>query len=147
MGNYKSRHKGTQHIIQTTDLTVNNSETLVDTELEISLRANKQYYGMLQMFVLSTAVADHKIQFVLPSGATGLKSIGTLSATTPSTTNAIATVLGLSGNAVNEVYTFTFTLLTSSTVGTIKIQYAQNTAEVSNSKVLKGSYLQIWEQQ
>lgn len=134
-------------VVKKADETVNNSITFQDDdELFFKVKANKTY-GFLMFFLLnSSAVADLKYKFTLPTGATG-KRIGTvLRADVVVDTRDLTTENTLSGNGVDDINTTIGRIIVGGTAGTAQFQWAQNTLEVSDTKVLQGSTLVVWEE-
>lgn len=134
------------------DQTVNNSATLVnDTALTVAVAANTTYAIEGFLAYDTSATADIKVAFTAPAGATLLWSplglAGSSSGTSGSidqrtlTTNNLA--LGGAGAGTNAVANPRGTLVTSSTAGSLTLQWAQNAAEVSDTKVKTGSWLKL----
>ena len=123
---------------------VNNSTTLVDDpDLFIDLKANKRYAGMILGIAFSSTAADMKITFKVISGTVyafyhfnmengNVAAFGT--AATKQTSNA------------NETLLIPFWVRTGSGGGTLQFQFAQAVAEVSNTQLLQGSMLIIFEE-
>ncbi len=141
-GNYKSGYDSV--IRQKADLTVNNSTTLVNTDLLTQkLKFQHSYRIMIHATQNSSTVADNNFKFLVTDlVATHLKWEVTISAlTTPSNniTNAIETA-GSGGDGLVYIECIVINVTTG---GTLQLQYAQKNAEVSNSKFKKGSVMVI----
>lgn len=125
------------------DFTVNNTATCVDSGLGASLTIGKSYFLEI-VCIVNSGSADGKIKFSASVDWVGTQLIGittnaggsgVVSALTPG--NEIA-VFG--GGAVYNVFHMCgiFTIVTS---GTLKIQFAQNTATVADSTLKAGSFI------
>lgn len=125
-----------------TDQTVNNSATMQnDNALVVSVTANAVYRVEMRLRVASGATPDFKYQFTLPAGATGLYSAVT-SATGPLVFFVFDDNMSLPQSTEASASTLAFGLLTvGATAGNVQLQWAQNTATVSDTTVLNGSYL------
>lgn len=139
----------TQIIWKTADETVNNSATLQDDDhLTVSLLASSTYWFQFELFYSTAAAADfqfvpaytgtttnnfHLTTFSVPAGTTSTReevhtSFAGYSATATTGTHGYVKVEGI---------------YQTNATGTLKMQWAQNTADVSDTKVLKGSRLLI----
>lgn len=133
------------------DETVNNSSTPQnDDELLIPLDANSTYIFDGIISYNSSTTADLQLDFTVPSGAVGRRVLNFI---TSSSTNCLstsqqfygglittsATAIGGTGGGCDIVIRGTVT--TSSTSGNFQVLWAQNVAEVSDTKVLLGSFL------
>lgn len=131
---------------------VNNSTALVDSGLSVSVAANKTYKLTGFIIVDSGTTPDLKYGFSGPAGATltwitnGIIT-GTASAQTidrsMKTIGSAPVAIGV-GAGAGVVSAMPFgTLITSATAGTFKLQFAQNTADVSDTKILAGSWIEL----
>lgn len=129
---------------KTADQTVINSTTFVsDTELFLSVAANAVYILDGVIVYQSGTTPDWKMRWTYP---TGLTMTYTMLA---QVTTFTAFVFSETGIPVNDGTGGTFactlqgTVTTSSTAGTLQLQWAQNTANASNTLVRVGSYLSL----
>jgi len=148
MGNYRtgtSNYRGgikSYFSKQASDLTVNNSEVYVDTDLVTpTLTIGKSYFIEGWFNTNSSTVADSKLKNVVTTVVADL-SVWIITSTSmgfPSV--ALATEdTSMAGTGADKLYHYSALLLDVTTAGTFKVQWAQNTAEVSDTKFLKGSY-------
>jgi hypothetical protein len=133
-------------IRKSADESVNNSVAMQDdNELKWPLSANLTYTFLLFIAYDSSTVADIKIQFTLPAGATmawhgtGLdtalayKNVANIGAAT-------ASAYGGAGAGLGRLITVSGSVIMAATAGNLTLQWAQNTAEASNTSVRAGSY-------
>jgi len=130
-------------IIKSADQTVNNSATLVnDSQLLFTINTSKRYYFMLSLGQNSNGTADLKIGWSVPTDSTMLWSIAAGNSEAKSETDTAM----LSGGSANLCERIVHGFITTSTTGgTLTLQWAQNTANASDTKVLAGSTFIIWE--
>lgn len=145
-------------VMKAADETVNNSAALQDDdELLCAVAANKRY--LVEAFIslsAANATADFKVGWTVPAAAAMLWGPhATLSGTSnparywaPSSTGSSPTALltaagsySFGSAAVTGGVTFMGLASTAGTSGNIQLQWAQNTANVSDSKFLTGSVL------
>ena len=136
-------------VIKTADQTVNNSTTLVNDSLLKSTLAVSTRYAF-ECFVVydSSAVADIKVAFTVPAAATIHYSTiarGATLAVAYAVSNASAGTIGIGADAAG---TFASALIIghvsmSTTAGDLQLQWAQNTAEVSDTIMKAGSWLRV----
>ncbi len=121
---------------KTSDETVNNSDTLqADDELIMAVASNQVY--KFSMFVLINTGTTPNIKFgwTYPSGTTirwGNSSYLTMDRIETS----IHMIIGGTGNRFSE---FMGVIIVSATAGNVTLTWAQNTADVSDTKVLANS--------
>lgn len=129
--------------IKGSDQTVNNSATLVnDSALFASVAANAIYRFEMHLRYSTNTTANLKLAYTFPAGLTMKNDlIGKGSGT-----SVLDIFAGdqtaqwlISGNGAASRLTGTITV--SSTPGTWQLQWAQQTANVSNTIVQAGSYL------
>jgi hypothetical protein len=128
-------------IRKTADETVNNSAILQDDDhLSFSIGASEEWVFEIVLAFTSNATADLQIAVTVPSGASVF--YGAHIGTPPNFTATSGTGLGVSsaGGALEGVL-ITGWVLNSTTAGTVQLQWAQNTADLSDTVVKKGSYL------
>lgn len=127
--------------------TVNNSATMQnDDELFLAVAASTTYVFNCMLVYSSNTTADFKFAWTYPTGATAqYLLLGTaLSGTALSTFQRDAAAGGiLEGSVSNQAILMTGTWTISTTAGTLQLQWAQNTANASNTQVLLGSYLEL----
>jgi hypothetical protein len=129
------------------DETVNNSAVLQnDDELVAAVVANATYEVFLRLIVNSGTTPDFKYTFTAPSGATGSAQLytGSNPDTAASSLQGPASITATgaaSGVGADQVILVQGILIVSSTSGNLQFQWAQNTANASNSSVKANSYL------
>lgn len=132
---------------KTVNETVNNSAALQnDDALFVAVVANAVYDVKLVLHYTSGTTPDLKIGWTAPSGATmvwGGYLFSTASAFTATGNNAVGTVVALGGLGADVSAVFDGTVVTSTTAGTLQLQWAQNTANASDSTVYAGSFLEL----
>ncbi len=134
-------------VVKKADEIVNNSTAFQnDDELVVALQANKTYCGILNCIINSSAVADFKYAFTIPSGASGSKTNSSLSSVVAPASASIIDVDILNGIAADGMFQLYFKIIVTATAGNLQLRWAQNTAEVSDTKVIQGSSLVIWEE-
>ena len=119
-----------------TDQIVSNSTTLVsDTGLSLILLPFKKYSVIADYFFNSTAVADLKCAFTALTAAAVVftTSLG-------SSWLDEAQTVTISTNGI-EVVSYNILIETGNVEETLRIRFAQNTAEVSNTTRLAGSLI------
>lgn len=126
------------------DETINNNATLQDDDdLIIPVEANTTYWCMLDATVLSGATPDWKCDFVAPAAAT-LTNWKFLQSTGVGAAYGICGAsgsLGISTAGVDVGVNIWGRLVTSSTAGNLRLRWAQNTANASDTTVRAGSSL------
>lgn len=129
---------------KTASETVNNSTAMQnDNELVWAMAANTVYRFEMCIFYLSTAVADFKFQFTVPAGAImrwGYIAVDTsLNFRHPGYLNEAA-VATIGGDGTDRFITITGIVATVGTAGNLQLQWAQNTAEATNTQVRDNSF-------
>lgn len=133
--------------------TVNNSTTLVDSNyLTLSVKANTNYIFEALILYTADAGADFKFNISLPTGST-LRIATWTNLTTgaaidsPIAHDAITTqpwpMGGVTGTVMSSRPTGVITI--GSTAGSCTIQFAQNTATVSNCDLNSQSWIRLTE--
>lgn len=129
---------------KTANQTVNNSTTLVnDTHLSWAVVANAVYELDLHPVYSSSTVADIKFGWTFPTGLTmtweyvGITLAGALTVAGGLTQTSVL-AQGGTGGVVPVV--FTGIVIVGSTAGTLRLQWAQNTAEASNTVMQTGAH-------
>ena len=134
-------------IVKKADETVNNSTTFQDDdELVVALNANKTYGFILLIYLDTSSVADIKETFTIPSGASGDRSSST--DWSAGNTQVVAGITSSrthqsGGKGIIEIWG---RCIVVGTAGNLQFQWAQNALEVSDTKVLEGSTLIVWEE-
>ena len=129
--------------IKAADETVNNSTVLQnDDELTLAVEANTLYLLNIILVTNSGATPDFKFKITLPAGAT---MYGRVEDPSPGVgfspqqfTEATASV-AFAGTGSAYVTFIKAGVIIAGTAGNVTLQWAQNTAEVSDTKVLTGS--------
>jgi|SRR6185436_3019827 len=132
---------------KTSTQTVNNSTTLVnDTELFVAAEASVTYLAEIKIYYNSGTTPDIKFALTVPAGTTGTwGGVGydTASALLTFGPLSIAVALPFGGLAADKEARLNAVIVTSTTAGTIQVQWAQNTLNASNTNVLAGSYITL----
>lgn len=133
--------------IKTANETVNNSTVLQDdNHMVASVVTNATYEWYLRPIFISQATPDVKIQLTAPAGATAVyggqyEDTAIVFGSAGNFTLASTLNIGGSGGDLNAL--FGGTLITGATAGNFTVQWAQVTANVSNTIFYLGSYLRI----
>ncbi len=138
-------------IAKVADETVNNSATLQnDNEFSWTLAASTTYRLTGQLLVSSNATADFKMGWTYPTSTTISYSVlgYNTSDSFQNTHVDQTTVPGFNGGghgAINSLDTIGFDglIVTSTTSGTLQLQWAQNTANASNTIVKANSFISL----
>ncbi|MEW6508378.1 MAG: hypothetical protein AB1432_11590 [Bacteroidota bacterium] len=135
------------------DETVINSSALQDDDsLFLTVEANNIYQLVLFLTTSSNATAGFKLAIEAPVNNSGhfynmfssTSSVAFSMAHRHSTSRTVFIVDGTALLSTPEGYLeLKGLLVVGNTSGTVKIQWAQNTADNSNTKILRGSYLQL----
>lgn len=132
--------------LKTAAQTVNNSTTLVsDSQLAVTVAANTSYVFTARLLYTSSTTPDIKFGFAYPLLATatytlyGIASGGATLAGFHQTETSVGALEG--GTAIAATMTGTWTI--GANAGTVQLQWAQNTANASNTQVLTGSFLRL----
>jgi hypothetical protein len=139
--------------VTTSDVTVNNSTTLVDvTQLSMPVSSNAVYAITGLLVVQSGTTPDAKIQITGPTGASARLSGSRLSVTTTSTQGDLDAaaipiasdyLIGGPGVGNTEGAGLNGRVSTSDTAGTLTLKFAQSTADASNTVLVQGSWLEL----
>ncbi len=141
-----SRAKSITSVVKTADQTVNNSATAInDLHLLLKLKANKEYMFHQTYFLNSGTTPDFKYKFAIPSGATIQRNPSHLASDDSIATQDGTTEKAFNATGGNDYNTIDGRITTGSTSGTLQFMWAQNVADVSDTKVLKGSCLVLYE--
>jgi hypothetical protein len=131
----------TRVVYKTTTETVNNSAAVQnDDELLVSLEANTKYVMEALLYVTSSASADFRHTWTFPVGATYLGFVLGLDYA-----SGAITMQGFGGAVFNGggYIKIESSFSVGANAGNLQLQWAQGSAEVSDTKVYAGSYLKI----
>jgi hypothetical protein len=140
--NIGEANKGTQTVVKTVEEIVNNSAAVQDDdELSLWVYADTYYFVDVNALVQSSNVADFDMILSTPSGSDG----NCYEADNTDGTNAIAdtTEAGSNQNNSNRFSFLRCVIETGSVDGFITLQWAQRTAEATDTKVKERSYMTI----
>lgn len=140
------------NVVKTANQTVNNSAVLVDdSELFIPVAALTTYVFTAMVLFTSGTTPDIKYGFTFPALATcQWGSVRLVSSASPtgdadfgsySSATSGTSVVAAAGTGGDQIATVMGTLVVGATSGTLRLQWAQNTATASNTVVYLGSYL------
>lgn len=130
---------------KSSDETINNTSGYQDDdELFVPVEANATYVGWLHFNYLSQAAAAFKYQFTTPAGSN--LPFWSFIGSSPFTYGGSAGggVVGLAGTGANLPCDAWGLIIIGGTAGTMRMQWAQNVANASNTIVRAGSYLALW---
>ena len=130
-------------ISKTADQTVNNTSTLVnDNDLFVPLLANRKYYWFSRVRFKSDSTPDLKISWTVPSGATGgrRREINNATEVSYGTSSNWSGSTGVDRQGYAGGY-----VETGGTAGNLQFQWAQNTADLSDTTVYKGSVFTVFD--
>ena len=126
-------------VIKTSDETVNNSTTLQDDdELLIAVGANETWIFNVLAFFDSGTIPDIKFSFSGPTGATALWSYIDSGSNVTKAMGEISYRAG-GGAGYKRACHIKAVFWIGANAGDIKLRWAQNTGDASNTKVLTGS--------
>jgi hypothetical protein len=137
---------------QALDQDVTSSTTLVDSGIVIPGVANATYRYKLRVRFQSSAVADIKFAWSVPSLATMGRFLagpgtsatgGNANFTTTSwrwLTATTESAIGGGGASVSGLYIEDGEIVMSSTAGNVTLRFAQNTSEATTTRIVAGSY-------
>lgn len=125
------------------DETVNNSSTLQnDDHLTFAIAANEIWAFTFMGMFLSGTTPDIKFTFSVPSGAIFRYWDAQNFMTVSNNGDGLDTQSVLSGNGTTVVMDDVLGMVTNgANAGSVTLQWAQNTANASDTKLLKGSYI------
>lgn len=140
---------------RTTTQTVNNSATLVDDDtLTVSVEASATYILQMGIIYDSGTTPDIKFAFIGPTSATldwTTNALGTAAAGGTGSLTVTRSTIGSGGvlpaggiGAGSQVFAeIQGILVTSTTAGTFKLQWAQNTADPTDTIVRANSWMRL----
>ena len=121
------------------DETVNNSTAMQDDDdLNFTVGANEIWAVKMHLRINSAAAADLKLLFTLPTDGAITGTKHSMAEVTEIDFSA-AHVIGTDGTNIGVIFHLIFR--NGANAGTVQLQWAQNTADVSDTTVLTGSYL------
>lgn len=138
--------------ISTADLTANNTTAYVDSALAIPASAGRTYAIEGLLVITSTTVADAKVRLTGPTGATarlaGTRVVLGVAGSQGDIDVAAAAIsseygIGAAGIGTAIGVPISGRLSTADAAGTLTLQWAQYTAEVSNTTLVQGSWMKI----
>jgi hypothetical protein len=144
---------GSMVAVKTTDNTVNNNATLAnDAQLTLPVEANTTY--TLEMYVdySSATAADAKIGLVVPASATWSVAPNGMLTTVAATSGSVETApsvtagnlqFGGNGAGVHLTANPVGWLKTAGTAGNVVVQFAQATANASNTLLYTGTWIRL----
>lgn len=135
-------------VVQVADTSppVNNSTTLVnDDGMVFALEANTRYVISGRVVFNSGATPDIKIGWTYPAGVTLNYSLtgysgGAFSSSGPYTQTSTP---AMDGGASDDEFMIRGVVTVSSTAGNLQLQYAQNTANASNTVIKAGTDIML----
>jgi len=137
-------------VVKKVDDVVNNSTTFRnDSELFFTGEANKVYSWTLMLRLNSPAIAGLKKTWTVPSGATGVRISDGFNwhhGSFPSPMKDITSSLTFNTLGIEEQSQIHGNVQMGSTSGLVRFRYAQGTAQSTDSKILKGSTLLVYEE-
>ena len=140
---------GWTFLAKSADETVNNSDVMQnDDTFSFAVSANTKYIWRMHVIVTGATNADWKFQFTGPAAPTAAYygSMGCFefaAGVTPAVqASALSTSLTVGMSTTFAVLSINGILQNGANAGTLQFQWAQATAQVSDTKVLAGSYLE-----
>lgn len=129
---------------KTSDETVNNSATLQnDDHLFLSVAASTTYELDGVLHYNSGTTPDFKFGWTVPTGLTMKYTVQAVSGSFNGFSQDQTTIPAIDGQGVDVAAVLTGIVIVSTTAGTLTLQWAQNTANASNTIVRAGSYLRL----
>lgn len=131
--------------VKTAFQTVTNSTVYVnDDTLNIPFTETGTFGYLLYLVIISPAAADFKWKFTKPAASAGSYAKGTLSSdvATPQGSATSDNVV-LTAGGISEVIIIIGNFNIAN-VGNSILQWAQNVADVSDTKVQRGSFIVVW---
>jgi len=123
---------------------VNNSTTLVDSDLTIAVEKDRVYRFTARLLSTSTDAANLKVSLDVPDGSSGFQFAG--DAADGATPDSVGTDIAAAFTAAaTEGLVVVHGTLTAGADGDITVQFAQNAAAAVDTTLLAGSYLELEE--
>jgi len=133
--------------VKSADETLDTDTTLQnDDDLLLALSANKVYHIQILLFVNSPSAANFKMQFTLPSGASGIMVNGDWQWASLVITQSVTTADTVTTTGNDQCIASYMTVTTTGTPGNITLQWAQNISDGGTTTVKAGSMLVAWEE-
>lgn len=130
-----------QTVLKTADQTVNNSIVLVDdTHLLLSVAANSTYLVEVTAFYTATINANIEWGWTVPASATMRWGVHY---TTEAKTQADTLTGAALGTTTYAYHTLIGTLVTAGTAGTLRLRWAQDIAEATNTTMRTSSWMRL----
>jgi hypothetical protein len=128
---------------KTADEIVNNNAVFQDDDdLSFSIGANETWTYRFVVQANASAVADLKFTVVGPTGSTCINANSDPEGATSSANLACGANSGVKpGNGAADLYEITGTIVNGSTPGQVRLRWAQNTPEATDTTVYTGSYV------
>lgn len=128
-------------VYKSADETVNDSAVLQDDDhLLFAVGANEVWHYEVGLNAVSGLTPDFKFKWVVPDSTTMKWSTFAITSTGTAELDETSELV-VGGTSANRWILFQGTISVSSTAGNIQLQWAQNTQDASDTKVLKGSYI------
>lgn len=132
-------------VFKQSDETVNNSTTYIDVaDFNFAATANKMYHIYLMIYHTSNSTPDIKFRPTVPSGATFDILYGDWQSNVAS--DILQDEINPATNGTIQLTPTTIRVLVGGTAGDIDIQFAQDTANASNTTVHLGSIMLVWQE-
>lgn len=134
---------------KTADETLSSTATVQnDDELLMAVPASTTYHFKLWLIINSGTTPDFKFGWSVPAGTTMSWSVqegapATLAAALQGPFTA-ASVPPINGVAADQIVIAEGLVIVSTTPGTMRLQWAQNTSTASNTSVKTNSWLRLW---
>lgn len=127
-----------------------------DPDLTLSLAASAVYDVIFYLHYAAISAAQFKTAWTVPASATGVRSARGLASTVSDSVNggvgdvrsgvhafATAVTYGDRNNASNQCFALEEARVTTTTAGTLAIQWAQVTSNATGSVLSAGSYMRV----
>lgn len=136
-----------EKIFATSDETVNNSDTLTDdSTLQFSMDANRLYHIRGTIIYETDGVADFKCKWTGPASPTEVTTVIVDGLGNHTIFNSYDTLTNDVSSSERYAITFSAVVKNGANAGTFKFQFAQNTANVSDTKRKAGSVIEYMSQ-
>ena len=130
-----------QTCIKTADQVINNSNTLTDdTELQFEVKAGETYWLESQLYITTDSTPDFKYNFDCPAGSAGW--FAHRWPTGYKKSEAFGTPVVVLSTELSSAYWHRWDgFIKAGADGKVKLQWAQDTADASDTKLLAGSFI------
>lgn len=134
------------NVVKQVNETVNNSAALQDDDqLKFNVGANEDWTFRFVVQANAATAADLRFAVTAPSGATCYVSANDVeTATSEAQLGCGVSSALVTGNATNDMYEITGSVKNGATPGVVTLQWAQFTANASNTIVYTGSYVSAY---